>query len=397
MKGKKLRIGVDFVPMLSSGWSGVEQYFFYTLKNLLKKDRENTYVIFYVDYRDYRTRFEKFLKENSWLKAPNVEVKSFPWRGSIFSLHFAWKVLEKPKVDEVCGGLDIMWLPAPRLLPLSSACRQVVTFHDLSYFIYPKFYPLRARLWQWQANYPYVAGISDLVIAVSESTRKDLLKFFKISPRKIRVVYEGVAPHYFIKPSPPFLKKLEEKFKLPKKFIYFVGSLEPRKNLPLVLRALSELKGKLSDKIYLVVSSGKQWMSDDFFALLSELKLKQRVILTGPVNEEEKIGLMRLASAFVFPSFYEGFGLSPLEALACGTPTVVSNVSSLPEVVGEAAIKVSPLDSHALADALALVLTDRLLKTRLRREGIKRARTFSWEKTARETLKVFREAVGKSY
>jgi len=388
----KLRIGIDFVPMLSEGWSGVEQYFFYTLKALLEEDKKNTYVIFYVDYKNYKERFEKFLQKNPWFKrVPNLEVVSLPWRGSILSLQFSWKVFRKPQIDKICGGLDVMWLPAPRFIPLSRACRRVTTFHDLSFFIYPQFYSLKSRLWQWQANYPQVARNSDRIIAVSENTRKDLVNFFKVDPHKIRVIYEGVAPQYFVKFSPNFLRKLEEKFKLPQKFIYFVGSLEPRKNLSLLLNVLNELKSKLSDKIYLVVSSSKRWLTDSFFTDLNRLRLEERVVLTGPVNEEEKIGLLQLSSVFAFPSFYEGFGLPVLEAMACGVPVVASNVSSLPEVAGEAALQVSPHDKEAWVQALRSILSDRALAAHLQEEGIKRARLFSWQKTARETLKVFRE------
>lgn len=388
-----MRIGIDIRGLLTGKISGIEQYTLQTLKGLLSIDHGNAYVLFYVSYRDLDARLNELLQNHPFLKADNVEIKKLRWVDIPLLLHAVFKPLNWPKADIVAGGLDVMFMPAPRLLPLSRKCAKVTTFHDLIFMIYPQFYTLSSRVWQWQMSYSYEARTSDAIIAVSENTKQDLVRLLKVDPQKIDVIYEGVGLEYFDKPPDEVLANVKKKFHLPDRFIYYVGSIEPRKNLEAVVRALSKLPQGPSDTIKLVVSGSKNWLSSDLYQLVEELGLAKQVVFTGPVSEVEKIALLNLALLFVFPSLYEGFGLMVLEAFAAGCPVITSNVSSLPEVAGDAAVLVHPRDVDGLAQRIEELATGSSLRQTLIRKGRDRARQFTWEASARATLNVIERAV----
>ncbi|OGB73437.1 hypothetical protein A3K24_01045 [candidate division Kazan bacterium RIFCSPHIGHO2_01_FULL_44_14] len=388
-----MRIGVDIRGLLTGKISGVEQYTLQILRQLLTIDTENTYVFFYVSYRDLDQRLEQLLHDYPYLKVPNVEIEKLRWVNFPILLHAFFKPLNWPKADIVCGGLDVMWMPSPMLLPLSRKCAKVTTFHDLIFFITPQFYPLSSRIWQWQMNYPYEARTSDRLIAVSDTTKQDIVRFFHTPAEKIIRIYEGVGDEYFVPVSPEFAKSVQTKFQLPEKYIYYVGSIEPRKNLSLVVRALKELQTSYSDTIKLVISGSKSWLSSDLYQQIQDLGLKDRVIFTGRVSEAEKIALLSLATAFVFPSFYEGFGLMVLEAFATGCPVIISDAGSLPEVANGAALMVGTNDVSGLARSIHQLNTDSELRQQLIIKGRERAKQFNWTDAAASTLTVIKQAV----
>ena len=390
-----MRIGVDIRGLLTGKISGVEQYGIQTLKHMLEVDTTNTYVLFYNSYRDLDEKFEKLIQDYPFFKNHNVEVKKMKWIDFPLLIHAFYKPLDWPKADIVCGGLDVMFMPSPQLLPLSRRCAKVTTFHDLIFMIYPQFYTRSSRLWQWQMNYPYEARTSDTVIAVSKSTKDDLVRLLGADPNKISVIHEGVGREYFVSPSSNDLDTARQKFGLPDKFIYYVGSIEPRKNLATVVRALHQLSSDHSDTIKLVISGSKNWLSSDLYKLVEELRLQDKVIFTGPVSEQEKITLLNLATVFVFPSLYEGFGLMVLEAFAAGCPVITSNVSSLPEVAGDAAILINPQNVSELIHQLNRLLEDDNLRQQLIDKGRERAKGFTWERSARETLRIIEETARK--
>lgn len=389
---KALRIGVDLRPLITGKISGIEQYTISVLSELIKIDKSNTYVLFYVAYKDQEKNLTELLKHYPVLKNRNVEIRKLKWPNFPFLLHAFFKPLNWPKADIVCGGLDVMWMPSPRLLPLSKKCAKVTTFHDLIFLLFPQFYTLSSRIWQWQMGYEYEAKISDAVIAISKNTKRDLVRLLHANPGKIRIIYEGVGRDYFDPPDETTFARLKHKWQLPEKYIYYVGSLEPRKNLVTVVRALHRLKLNNNDTIKLVVSGGKSWLTTELYQTIQELKLEQQVIFTGRVTETEKIALLHHALVFAFPSFYEGFGLMVLEAFACGCPVIASNVSSLPEVIGNAGILIEPTDSIALANGVTRLCNDSSFREGLIAKGAAIARQFDWETTARQTLLVLEQA-----
>lgn len=384
VESKHLRIGVNIRGLLTGKISGIEQYALQTLRHLLEIDQQNTYVLYYVSYKNYDQRVAELLRDHAFLSAPNVEIRSRKWINGPLFLHAAFKFFNFPKADLAAGGLDVMWLPSPELLPLSNRCPRVVTFHDVIFFVAPQTYTLKSRLWQWQMDYPRQARIADHIIVPSKSTQEDIMRILRAPAEKISLIPEGVGEEYFEPVDPEIIKKLRSKFGIPEQYLYYVGSLEPRKNLVTAARALKDLP----DTIKLVLSGSKSWLAEDFYKLITEAGLEGRVIFTGRVSEEEKIALMRGSLAFVFPSIYEGFGLMILEAFAAGTPVITSNVSSMPEVAGDAGILIDPHDSLALAAAVKKIIAEPDYRDELIRQGKAIAREYSWQKSARATLDV---------
>jgi glycosyltransferase involved in cell wall biosynthesis len=389
-----MRIGVDFRGVLTGQISGVEQYTLQILRALLEIDKANTYVLFYVSYRDQDEVLEDLKKEYSFLNNSNVEIAKLKWVNFPLLIHAFFKPLDWPKADIVAGGLDLMFMPAPRLLPISRKCKKVTTFHDLIFMIYPEFYTFSSRLWQWQMSYPYEARTSDAVIAVSKTTKADLMRLAGTDENKIKVVYEGVGKEYFGAKDVATFGDLKNRFKVPDKYIYYIGSIEPRKNLKSVILAMKSYKEKHSDTIKLVLSGSKSWLSSDLYKTVQELSLDDDVVFTGRVTDEEKIALLQHATVFAFPSFYEGFGLMVLEAFAAGCPVIISDRGALPEIAGGAALIVNPDKPEEIADAIAKLNQDDTLRSQLIQKGRLWAKGFTWEKAAKETLEIFNHVVG---
>ena len=275
--------------------------------------------------------------------------------------------------------------------PLAVRVPTVMTVHDLSFLIFPEHHTVLNR-----ANLAFVtpraARRASRVIADSQATARDLTSRCAVPAAKIRVIYPA-CDHERFHPMPdehsaPTLTRLG----LRRPYILFVGTWEPRKNLIALLESFAALAAEgVPHRLVLAGATG--WKHHAAERRLRELGLEERVDRPGRVPDADLATLYRAASVFVYPSLYEGFGLPPLEALACGVPVVTSNVSSLPEVVGEAALSVSPGDIGALTGAIRAALTSAEVRARLAAEGPRRAAAFTWTKTARETAAVYREAV----
>lgn len=290
-------------------------------------------------------------------------------------------------------GLDLLHSP-DFIPPLNGGFRSVITVHDLAFLRYPQFLTEESR------NY-YAGQINDAVdradhiIAVSEATRSDLIELLGVPEHKITVVYEA-ASEQFKPPTPAEVERMQQKHNLPAPYILFVSTIEPRKNIGGLLRAYAALTDVMPDAPQLVVVGGKGWLYDEVMALYERLKLGERVRWLGRVDYADLPVLYGGAEVFCLPSFYEGFGLPPLEAMACGTPVVVSGRASLPEVVGEAGLYVDPDDTDSIVDVLNLVLTDSALAAGLRAKGLARASMFSWSRAARETMAVYERTLSAS-
>jgi len=309
-------------------------------------------------------------------------------------LAILWHRLQLPlPVESFTGPVDLFHSPDFTLPPAWRA-RTLVTVHDLSFLRYPEGADPRLRAYLMDAV-PRSVRRADHVLADSQNTRDDLVALLGVPPEKITVVYPGVEPRFRPLDDPGVLSAVRERYRLPERFILHVGTLEPRKNLVRLMEAYALLSehGVATDEVSLVVAGGRGWLYEGIFQAVERLGLAGRVTFTGFVRDEDLPALYNLADLFVFPSVYEGFGLPPLEAMACGTPVVVSNTSSLPEVVGQAGLLVSPTDVGALAEAMARALRNGELRARLRARGLEQARRFTWQKVAEETLRAYRSLV----
>jgi glycosyltransferase involved in cell wall biosynthesis len=272
-------------------------------------------------------------------------------------------------------------------LPLVLPCPGVVTVHDLSFVRYPELFNRSNRLYLDVAT-RIATRQARRVIAVSESTRRELVELFGVPPARIVAIPNGVEPSFRPLPASE-VEAFRRARGLPERFILHLGTLEPRKNIGLLVRAFARLGGDHK----LVLAGGKGWLYDAIFAEVRALGLEERVLFPGFIPFEEQPLWYNAAAALAYPSLYEGFGLPPLESMACGTPVVCANTSSLPEVVADAGLLVDPRDDAGLAEALGRLTEDASLRERLREAGLARARLFSWDDVARRTVDVYRAAL----
>lgn len=277
---------------------------------------------------------------------------------------------------------------------LYSPCPRVITVHDVTFFLLPERYPLVRRL-HFQVLTLLGVRRAKLLVVPSVSVREDTAAVLRLRRDRIRVTYEGVEPAFRPLDREASAALARDKYGLPDGYLLSLGTREPGKNRMTLFRALTFLREDGHD-IHLAVVGQTGWKVDEEQGLLVELGLQDRVHFTGYVPQADLPALYNGATAFVFPSLYEGFGLPVLEAMACGVPVITSNVSALPEVAGGAALLVDPHDAEAIARAIARVIDEPALARLLARAGIERAAEFTWERCAAATLDAYREVLGES-
>jgi len=261
----------------------------------------------------------------------------------------------------------------------------------MTFFLFPDLHTRSKRLF-----FPFAIRSSvrraDALIAISESTRQDSIRLLGVSPQKIFTTQLGITDEFRVVKDNELLASVREKYDLPEEFVLYVGLVEPRKNIPFLIRAYKSLADE-GIKHNLVIVGRIGWMYQEVFKQIEELGLEGRVQFTGYLPQDDLPMVYNLASLFVYPTKYEGFGLPALEAMACGTPVVTTAISSLPEIVGDAGMLIPPGDEQALASAMAEVLHDSTLFNQLRTRGLQRSEHFTWERTAQQTLKVYQQVL----
>jgi glycosyltransferase involved in cell wall biosynthesis len=326
--------------------------------------------------------------------AEELEAAGVPIEVQAAPLGVIWQQVQLPR-RLARGDVDLFWSPL-MTLPLTSKVRTlpaVVTIHDLTTVLYPETHTVKVRL----SILPFLERSLDRarrIVAVSQATAADLAFHFPASAPRVRVVYEGVDP-VFAPGSPEEVAAIRRELGTPEGYILYLGSLEPRKNVAVLLSAWEALRREYPATPPLLLAGGAGWHNDALRARIDRLSKFSNggVRSLGRVDDKRLVRLFQGARAFAYPSLYEGFGLPPLEALACGVPTVVSSASSLPEVVGDAALQVAPHDADGLAAALKKILDDPARAADLSRRGVLRAARFRWEEAAREMAEVFAEAL----
>ncbi|MBW2308153.1 MAG: glycosyltransferase family 4 protein [Deltaproteobacteria bacterium] len=367
-----MRIGMDALP-LSGEKSGVGYYTEQLLRALERVEGKNEYVLF--STRDFDSPFS--------------DSSRFRKRIAPLLLGYAWMQVGQP-VQIAKERLDLYHGPN-FVVPLAAPCPTVITIHDLSSFILRKTHKWTNNLIQ-RVLVPPSARRSRLIIAVSDATRSDVVRILGIHEEKIRVIPEAVDGIFSPVADNESRRRVMRRLGLPEKFILFVGTLEPRKNIPTLLEAFAYLIRRGDIKHQLVLAGVQGWGGRSIQKKVRFLGIEERVKFTGYVAREDLPMLYSMADSFVYPSLYEGFGLPPLEAMACGTPVIVSDGSALSSVVAEAGIRVDPNDVHGLAQAMRNVLMDKRLRSDLIKRGMERVKCFSWDATARETLALYEEA-----
>jgi glycosyltransferase involved in cell wall biosynthesis len=283
---------------------------------------------------------------------------------------------------------------SPLGLPLLSGTPGIATIHDVCFMSCPETFTRRMRVY-FGTFLPLSVRKARLVVTVSGASRDALIEHLGVPAEKVRVVPNGVAEHFRPVRNPGRLAEVRGHYDLPDSFILYAGTLEPRKNVISLLRAFRLLReaGRIKESLVIVGKSG--WLSDEVPEFVRRSGLADQVHLAGYVAREDLPAVYSAARLFVYPSLCEGFGLPPLEAMACGTPVIASNVSAMPEILGSAAQLVAPRDVHGLAAAILTMLDDEPLRERRRIDGLVRAATYRWDHAAREMLRIYEEATAR--
>jgi glycosyltransferase involved in cell wall biosynthesis len=438
-----MKIGVDIRVFMDNEYSGVSWYALFLLREILKQDRTNEYFLYYNSGHNIASRISELGFQNS----DNVKIIATHYPNKFFN-YFLQKIFHWPKLNVIAakspllskegsgGGLpapsevegDIFWSPHFNFSSFSKNCKMILTVHDLSFLAYPEFFSARKNFWHRMMGAKKLLARADKIIAISENTKADLIKIAKVPAQKIKVIYSGVSAEFrplrrssdtetAARPklvgtqylacqstgaeddgtqgiayprTIARLREVKEKYGLPDKFILNIGTIEPRKNIAGLIKAFDKIADQPELKDYFLVIAGSiGWKNKEIYKAISSAKNKERIKMIGYIEEGERVNFYNLATIFCYPSFYEGFGLPILEAMASGVPVITSNVSAMPEVAGDAAILIDPNDINSLAEALKQLAGDENLRQTFREKGLLQTKKFSWKKSAEEYLKIF--------
>jgi glycosyltransferase involved in cell wall biosynthesis len=289
-------------------------------------------------------------------------------------------------------GIDLFHAPHYVLPPLIP-CKSVVTIHDCIHLRFPQYLPNRLAYAYARSSLWIATHRSNRVLTVSEASKRDILRYFSIPENKIDVIYNAIDERYGEAPSPDEVLRVRERYQLNDPFVLYAGNIKPHKNLERLIEAFNTLRRSGLDTVKLVIIGDEISKYAALRRAVHKYKLHKHVRFFGFVPDKTLAVLYRLAGVFVFPSLYEGFGLPPLEAMASGTPVITSNVSSLPEVVGDAALLIDPYEPDAIADAMRRVLTEPALREDLRQRGLQRVKEFSWDRSVRRVHEIYQEVL----
>lgn len=376
-----MKIAIDVSDLNYPYWDGTRVVEYNVLKNLAKVDKANKYFLYF--------------QGEPTDKIEGVKQKNFQFKVSYFPKF--WTQLRLP-IELFRDSPDVLWMPL-HSLPIirPRKMKTVVSLFDLGFIHYPKTKKFIDRQLLTRMT-SYITRHADKIITISEYTKKDLIKTLKVDKKKIEVVYLGYDDKKF-KPGPKNIenqkkvKNILASLKIDQPYILFVGGLNPRKNLVRLIKGFELLKSKHKLPHKLVIAGAEAWLFKETIKKAKTSKFKKDILFTGHVDDKKIVTLFREASCFAFPSILEGFGMPVLEAMASGTPVLTSNTSALPEVGGKAAYYIDPYSIKEIAMGLHKILTDNQLQKKMITKGFENAKRFSWEKTARKTLRVIKDSL----
>ena len=383
-----MRIGIDISTVLNHGQDiGAGRYVTNLVRNLLKIDKKNTYVFtgrYVTDkYLEIINRIKSTCTDNK------IEFKLYKTTQKKLNL---WNSLRFPPIELMGFKADLLHCP-DYLIPPTLNKIIILTIHDLAFIRFPQFnfdWFIKKYTKEVKRN----ARLAKIIIADSKSTKDDIIKFFKIDPAKVKVVYLASDSQFKKLANQEKDKKVLKKYGIDKKYILSAGTIEPRKNYPTLIKAFNYIKHSNNDFNYRLVIVGRTgWKSEATYRERELSPYKDDILFIGRISDKELVQIYNQAEIFVYPSHFEGFGLPPMEAMSCRLPVIASDSSSLKEVVGDAGILVPSEDYREISRQILYVLKNEKIKKKLREKSLKQAQKFSWEKTARKTLDIYNEII----
>ncbi len=375
-----MRLALDYTAAIRQG-AGIGSYVRNLVAAMLQQDAETHYTLL---------TSGRPTPEHPFPKAENVIGRSIfiPDR-YLNILWYRWHTSLLP-ATLFTGPVDIYHGPDFALPPLGQRVRKVVTIHDLAFLEHPE-YAVPSLAAYLNKVVPEAVAAADVVATVSHEVGHTLVKYFQTPQEKLTVIPCGVGTHFRRITDPVLLGATQHKFNLRTPLVLAVGTLEPRKNHSGLIKAFAKAQQKKGGPAMLAIAGEQGWLYEETKQLVADLKLEKKVRFLGRVTDIELVTLYSMADIFAFPSFFEGFGIPPLEAMACGAPVITSNLSALPEVAKDAALLINPYDVDALASAISHLLEDESLREELRQKGYERIKQYTWAMSAKKMLAVYQK------
>lgn len=370
------RVGIDF-HVAGGIYQGVRTYLNNLIEEILKVKNEFTYVV----YTEKPSEFDHWQKKHS-----NLVMRELP---------SPWSYLNLVMAFSVCAMRDRLSLfHSQYVLPVYLPCRSVLTIHDILFESNPEFFPKHHRR-LLKFFVPFSAKRADRIISVSHFTKREVAKRYGIPQEKVTVTHESVSDKFAPMEDNSLVLSTLRQYGIERRYILFVGRIEPRKNIVGLLKAFDYVKkkGKKDLSLVIVGNQDRIFKERELSDKIREMQLDSDVVFTGGVNEDHLLALYNGAEVLVYPAFAEGFGLPVLEAMACGTPVITSDTSALPEVAGKAAVLVNPYSFQEIGETLEELLDKQDLRKELSAKGLERAKKFCREKTAKKTIEVYRKVL----
>ncbi|PIR94337.1 hypothetical protein COT97_01855 [Candidatus Falkowbacteria bacterium CG10_big_fil_rev_8_21_14_0_10_39_11] len=369
-----MNIAIDIRSLMNPKRTGVGEYTLELLSAIFSIDKKNEYYLFYNSAKPVSIPDINY---------PNVHLVKFSWPNKL--LNTCLKIFTYPKLDKLINKkfntkIDLFFFP--NIIFLATQCPYIITCHDLSFELFPHFFSCKRQLWHKIINPQKLFSQASKIIAVSNNTKTDLINSYTLNQEKITVIHSGLSSTFNrLDLSDPGKERIRQKYKLPSKFFLYLGTLEPRKNIESLIQAFNIYKQDHHSSTDLVIAGTPGWKYRSIYQAAKQSNFSNKIHFIDYVDDHDKIYLYNLAEKFIFPSYYEGFGFPPLEALACGTPVISSHTSSLPEILQTHATYIDPYNINDLASALGLELS----------KPTSLPITYSWNNTAQKLLDLFNQ------
>lgn len=380
-----MKIAIDVRVLMDKQYSGISEYAYYLLRYLLREYPHHEYIFYY-------NSWQSLPKEVFSWAGDKVSFKRTRWPNKIFN-YILQRYGRWPKLDRVVGKVDIFWSPHFNFSSFSDpdVCK-IMTIHDLSFLRYPEFFTRRKNFWHQFLQLKRLIKEQDILIAISENTKTDLMELLDVPEDKIRVIYSGLNLDNDVLEEDK-VREFRVKNDLADRFVLYLGAIEPRKNVQGLIEAYERLRDKRLDlaNYQLVLAGAKGWKNRAIYQQAKNSLYRDDIKFLGYVSRAERNWLYSNATIFVYPSYYEGFGFPPLEAMSHGLATITSDVTSIPEVVADAAITINPYSILDLAHAMETLLSDESLRHYFSERGRSRADWFSWKVSAKNYHSLFQE------